>query len=101
MKKLVKLASIALSAVLAVGSLAGCGNQAGTTGSAGSAGGAIKIGGIGPLTGNAAIYGQAAKNGAQIAVDEINAAGGDIKFELKYEDDENDAEKSVNAYNNL
>lgn len=101
MKKLVKLASIALSAVLAVGSLAGCGNQAGTTGSAGSADGAIKIGGIGPLTGNAAIYGQAAKNGAQIAVDEINAAGGDIKFELKYEDDENDAEKSVNAYNNL
>ncbi len=101
MKKLVKLASIALSAVLAVGSLAGCGNQAGTTGSTGSAAGAIKIGGIGPLTGNAAIYGQAAKNGAQIAVDEINAAGGDIKFELKYEDDENDAEKSVNAYNNL
>ena len=101
MKKLVKLASIALSAVLAVGSLAGCGNQVGTTGSTGSADGAIKIGGIGPLTGNAAIYGQAAKNGAQIAVDEINAAGGDIKFELKYEDDENDAEKSVNAYNNL
>lgn len=101
MKKLVKLASIALSAVLAVGSLAGCGNQAGTTGSTGSADGAIKIGGIGPLTGNAAIYGQAAKNGAQIAVDEINAAGGDIKFELKYEDDENDAEKSVNAHNNL
>lgn len=101
MKKLVKLASIALSAVLAVGSLAGCGNQAGTTGSTGSTDGAIKIGGIGPLTGNAAIYGQAAKNGAQIAVDEINAAGGDIKFELKYEDDENDAEKSVNAYNNL
>lgn len=98
MKKLVKLASIALSAVLAVGSLAGCGNQ---TGSTGSTDGAIKIGGIGPLTGNAAIYGQAAKNGAQIAVDEINAAGGDIKFELKYEDDENDAEKSVNAYNNL
>lgn len=101
MKKLIKLASIALSAVLAVGSLAGCGNQAGTTESTGSADGAIKIGGIGPLTGNAAIYGQAAKNGAQIAVDEINAAGGDIKFELKYEDDENDAEKSVNAYNNL
>ena len=96
MKKLVKLASIALSAVLAIGSLAGCGNQ---TGSTGSTDGAIKIGGIGPLTGNAAIYGQAAKNGAQIAVDEINAAGGDIKFELKYEDDENDAEKSVNAYN--
>ncbi len=42
----------------------------------------------------------AAKNGAQIAVDEINALGG-IQFELKYEDDEHDAEKAVNAYNKL
>ena len=61
---------------------------------------AFKIGGTGPLTGGAAIYGNAAKNGAQIAVDEINAMGG-IQFELKYEDDEHDAEKAVNAYNAL
>jgi len=61
----------------------------------------FKIGGVGPLTGGAAIYGNAAKNGAQIAVDEINALGGEIKFELKYEDDAHDAEKSVNAYNAL
>ena len=45
---------------------------------------AFKIGGTGPLTGGAAIYGNAAKNGAQIAVDEINALGGDIQFELRY-----------------
>lgn len=62
---------------------------------------AFKLGGTGPLTGGAAIYGNAAKNGAQIAVDEINAAGGPIKFELKYEDDTHDAEKAVNAYNVL
>lgn len=62
--------------------------------------GVFKIGGTGPLTGGAAIYGNAAKNGAQIAVDEINALGG-IQFELKYEDDEHDAEKAVNAYNKL
>lgn len=62
--------------------------------------GIFKIGGTGPLTGGAAIYGNAAKNGAQIAVDEINALGG-IQFELKYEDDEHDAEKAVNAYNKL
>ncbi len=61
---------------------------------------AIKLGGIGPLTGANAIYGQAAKNGAEIAVEEINASGG-LLFELKFEDDENDAEKSVNAYNKL
>ena len=40
-------------------------------------------------------------NGAQIAVDEINAEGGAIQFELKYEDDENDPEKAVSAYNAL
>ncbi len=62
--------------------------------------GAFKVGGTGPLTGGAAIYGNAAMNGAQIAVDEINAEGG-IQFELKYEDDSHDAEKAVNAYNAL
>lgn len=64
------------------------------------AGAAFKLGGTGPLTGGAAIYGNAAKNGAQIAVDEINAMGG-IQFELNYQDDEHDAEKAVNAYNAL
>ena len=61
----------------------------------------FKIGGTGPLTGGAAIYGNAAKNGAEIAVDEINAMNGNIKFELRYEDDTHDAEKAVNAYNAL
>jgi len=63
--------------------------------------GAFKIGGTGPLTGGAAIYGNAAKNGAQIAVDEINASDSPIKFALRYEDDAHDAEKAVNAYNAL
>ena len=62
--------------------------------------GAFKIGAQGPLTGGAAIYGNAAKNGAEIAVEEINAKGG-IQFELRYEDDTHDAEKAVNAYNTL
>ena len=64
-------------------------------------GAAFKIGGTGPLTGGAAIYGNAAKNGAEIAVEEINAMGGDVQFELRYEDDTHDAEKAVNAYNAL
>ena len=65
--------------------------------------GVFKIGGIGPLTGAAAIYGQAVKNGGEIAVDEINAAGGinGAKIEFKFEDDVSDGETSVNAYNNL
>ncbi len=61
----------------------------------------FKLGGTGPLTGGAAIYGIGAMNGAQIAADEINAAGGPIKIEVKYEDDTHDAEKAVNAYNAL
>ena len=64
-------------------------------------GAAFKLGGTAPLTGGAAIYGNAVKNGAQIAVDEINAEGGAIQFELKDEDDQHDAEKAVNAYNAL
>jgi branched-chain amino acid transport system substrate-binding protein len=63
----------------------------------------FKIGSIGPITGAAAAYGTAVMNGAQIAVDEINAAGGinGYQIEFKAEDDEHDTEKSVNAYNNL
>ena len=61
----------------------------------------FKLGGTGPLTGGAAIYGLACANAAQIAVDEINAAGGNVQFELNYQDDAHDAEKAVNAYNTL
>ena len=66
-------------------------------------GAAFKLGGIGPTTGGAAIYGIATMNGEQIAVDEINAAGGinGYPIEFKFEDDQHDAEKSVNAYNAL
>lgn len=42
----------------------------------------------------------ATRNGAQIAVDEINAKGG-MQFELNFQDDEADAEKGTNAYNTL
>lgn len=63
----------------------------------------FKIGGIGPMTGAAATYGAAVENGIQLAVDEINAEGGinGAEIEFKMEDDEHDAEKSVNAYNTL
>ena len=92
-----RFTSLMLAVVLGATLLAGCGGN-----SAGS-GDTLKIGGIGPVTGGAAVYGNAVKNGAQIAVDEINAAGGinGVKIEYKFEDDEHDAEKAVNAYNTL
>ena len=98
MKKINKILSVALVAVMVCATLVGCGNSGST-----ASGDVFKIGGIGPTTGDAASYGLAVKNGAQIAVDEINAAGGinGYQIEYKFEDDENDAEKSVNAYNVL
>jgi branched-chain amino acid transport system substrate-binding protein len=98
MKKFNKVVSAFMASAMAVTMLAGCG------GAADSAGGStFKIGAIGPLTGAAAAYGNAVVNGAQIAVDEINAAGGinGAQIEYKGEDDELNAEKSVNAYNTL
>ena len=66
-------------------------------------GGAFKIGVIGPLTGPAAAYGIAVQNGVDLAVKEINEAGGvnGAMLEMNSQDDEHDPEKSVNAYNTL
>ena len=66
-------------------------------------GGKFKIGGIGPVTGGAAVYGEAVKNGAELAVKEINEAGGidGVEIDFNYQDDEHDPEKAVNAYNTL
>ena len=102
-----KFFALVLALVMAL-TLAACGSDGGDnssapegSGSSAPTGGAvIKIGGAGPLSGGAAIYGNAAKGGAEIAVEEINAMGG-IQFELNYADDQHDPEKSVNAYNSL
>ena len=97
-----KALSVLLAGAMLAGVLAGCGNG-GNNGSSDEAGNpnAFKIGGTGPLTGADAIYGNAVKNGAELAVEEINAEGGDIQFELRIEDDESDPEKAYNCYNKL
>ena len=101
-RNFVKLSGAA--GILSVAGLAACGNSGSSSNgssSSSSDGATFKLGNIGPLTGAAAIYGNATKNGAEIAVNEINAAGGSIQFEHNCQDDEHDPEKSVNAYNNL
>ena len=115
MKK--KLFSLGLAVAMAA-SLTACGGSgtAGTTKAAettaadkagaadnAAAGGVIKSGGIGPTPGGAAVYGLAVQHGAQLAVDEINAAGGinGCTIEFNFQDDEHDPEKSVSAYNTL
>lgn len=96
MKKFKKVVAMAAVAVMGVATLAGCSSQSGKSDK-------FYIGGIGPVTGDAAVYGNAVKNGAQIAVDEINAAGGinGYQIEFKFEDDQADGESSINAYNTL
>jgi branched-chain amino acid transport system substrate-binding protein len=116
-----KVLALLLAMCMIVGLMAGCGGseesaapestapestnpEEGTESEApeaGTASGTFTLGVIGPLTGGAAIYGNAVVNAAQIAVDEINALGGDVQFNLIYADDVHDPETSVNAYNNL
>ena len=125
--KMKKLVSLLMVAALSASMLTGCGSSNDAAGSSdaatdattdattdaatdataegteNAAGGTLKIGSIGPLTGSAAVYGTAVANAAQLAVDEVNAAGGvnGMQLELNFQDDECDAEKSVNAYNTL
>ncbi|MCR5285600.1 MAG: ABC transporter substrate-binding protein [Treponema sp.] len=63
----------------------------------------IRVGGIAPLSGAVAVYGVECKNGIDLAIAEINAAGGinGQKIEFICEDDEGDAAKSVSAYKKL
>ena len=95
MKKSTKFVSILLTSLLAVSSLAAT-VQA-------EEGEVFKIGAIGPMTGGAAQYGLAVVNAAELAVKEINEAGGINGYQVEYQkqDDEHDAEKAVNAYNAL
>ena len=87
--KFAKIIALALCLTLCLGLLAGCGASDGYTANNTE----FVIGVSGPLTGGAAIYGTAVANSAQMAVDEINAAGGlnGVKFKLVAMDDKHDA----------
>ena len=111
-----KFLAMLLTVAMLGGALAGCGGDTANGGSAntptggtettsgntsgGSTEGTIKIGGIGPLTGSNAVYGLATKQGAEVAINEINALGG-LQFSLDFQDDEGDSEKAINAYGKL
>ena len=109
--KNMKFVSILFAGVLAASALTACGGGSSSSASGNAApaassaegGETFKIGAIGPTTGGAAAYGNAVVNAAELAVAEINEAGGINGYQVEYrgEDDEHDAEKSVNAYNAL
>ncbi|MCQ2478438.1 MAG: ABC transporter substrate-binding protein, partial [Clostridia bacterium] len=101
MKKTVKILCLLMALAMVCGSLAGCGNSAKKGYTADNK--EYVIGVSGPLTGPAAIYGTGVKNGAQLAVDEINEAGGlnGVKFKLEAMDDMHDATKVATNYSAL
>lgn len=95
MKKIAKKTIFVLFVLFAVGmTFTGCSKEAADT---------VKIGGIFPLSGNVAVFGTECRNGVEMAISEINAAGGvnGKMLELIAEDDEGSPEKSVNAYKKL
>lgn len=97
--KFTKVLALVMSLVLCIGLLASC------TGAVNYAAENTEyvIGVSGPLTGGAAMYGIAVANAAQLAVDEINAAGGfnGVMFKLVAIDDMNDATKISTNYSSL
>lgn len=94
MKKITKLTGVLLSACLFFTALAGCGDNGGN---------AYLIGCTGPLTGDNSSYGISVKQGAELAVEEINKNGGlngvEFKFEMK--DDKATAEDAGTGYDAL
>ena len=73
-RRLVIASILVLALVLALFAVAGCGSD--SEGDTGTTGAPFKIGVAGPMTGQYATYGQSHKAGAEIAMEELNAAGG-------------------------
>lgn len=96
-----KALALTMSFAMAAAAMSGCGTS--NNGGEVADGDTFKLGGMGPLTGAAASYGISVKQGAEVAVEEINAAGGVLgkQIEFFYEDDESDAETAMSAYNKL
>ena len=94
MKKIAKFLSLVMALCLVACCFTGCGSNYTAENTE------FVIGVSGPLTGAAAVYGVAVQQSAQMAVDEINAAGGlnGVKFKLLATDDTHDASKVAANY---
>ncbi len=96
--KMKKILALVATFALAATTLIGCGNSGYTSENT-----EFVIGVSGPLTGPAAVYGTAVQNAAQMAVDEINEAGGlnGVSFKLIATDDTHDATKVSTNYSSM
>lgn len=80
-----------------------CVQKGGNTSSSGAAGDTIRVGVYVDLTGQTSSFGQSTRNGIQLAVDEINAAGGinGKKMEIIVEDDQGRPEQAKTVVSKL
>jgi branched-chain amino acid transport system substrate-binding protein len=95
-----KVAGVFMSMMLAAGVMAGCGtaSTSGTADNGGDKGGTIKIGANLELSGGVASYGQSAKEGIELAIQEINKKGiNGKKLELDTVDNKSDAAEATNG----
>ena len=97
--------SLLLAASMSL-SLAACGGTSGSEESGGGDSGSddpIVIGTISPNTGSLAAYGTGIITGVELAVEEINAAGGILgrQVEVITTDDQGDPTECLNAFNSL
>ncbi len=100
--KMKKIVVLMLAVVMIVMSFAACGN--GKNASSYTADNKeFFIGATGPLTGDASAYGNSVKDGAELAIDEINAAGGlnGVKFKFDIKDDKATAADAAVGYDTL
>lgn len=93
-----KLALIVAMFLMITAVLSGCASETQAEEAA-----VIKIGTMGPLTGDYSMYGTSIVEGAELAVKEINAAGGinGATIELVAYDSKGDKTEAVNAYNRM
>lgn len=102
-----KLFAIVMAAIMCFAFLTACSSStAGGSSSAGDTsdnGTVLRLGGVGPLTGDYANYGTSVRNAEQMAVDEINAAGGvnGMMLALDFQDSAGDPDSAVTAYGKL
>jgi branched-chain amino acid transport system substrate-binding protein len=101
-RRMSRVALLGAAAAVAM-MLAACGDGLGSGGDDKKDEGPIVLGMLTPLSGSSAAIGPYMKNGAQLAIDEINGAGGvnGRKLELKVEDDACDAKNAAAGANKL
>lgn len=91
-----RIAVASATAILAL-SISACSGADSGSGGGESAGKTVTIGVLAPLTGSFASDGEDMQQGAELAIKELNAAGGDYTFELKVADVEEQTTEAVNA----